>query len=154
MSAIEIVEFDPGHRQRFKEINEQWITRGFVLEEEDVRTLDDPEGYVLKGGGRIFMALYNGYPVGSCGYLNLGNGTFEMIKMAVDEGYRGLKIGRIIGEVSLRKMKEAGARRIILFSNTKGSAPAVELYKKLGFKEVPLGTSEFARADIRMEMGL
>jgi len=51
-------------------------------------------------------------------------------------------------------MKEAGARKVFLFSNTKGSAEAINLYKKLGFKETPLGNSEFLRADIRMEMDL
>jgi GNAT superfamily N-acetyltransferase len=72
--------------------------------------------------------------------------------MAVDENYRGLKIGKIIGEVSLQKMKAYGAKRIFLFSNTKGSATAVQLYYKLGFKEIPLGTADFDRADIKMEL--
>lgn len=149
---IEIVSYNPSHQQRFKEINEQWITRKHVLEEEDIKTLTDPEGYVLKGGGKIFIALCNGYPVGTCAYLNMGDSVFEMIKMAVDEDYRGLGIGRMLGEISLPLMKQTGAGTIILFSNTKGSAAAIELYKSLGFKEIPLGNSEFLRADIKMEL--
>jgi len=151
-NKIKIVEFLPEHRSRFKEINVQWITKSFVMEEEDVKTIDDPEGYILKDGGKIFIALYNGEVVGTCAYLNFGNNEFEMIKMAVDEKFRGLKIGKIIGEISLQKMKEYGAKRIFLFSNTKGSATAVQLYHKLGFKEIPLGNSEFQRADIKMEL--
>lgn len=150
----EVVEYAPEHRQRFKEINIQWITRSHVLEEEDVRTLDDPEGYVLKNGGRIFIGLYNGVVAGTCGYLNMGDEGFEMIKMAVDETYRGLAIGRKMGEVSLQRMKEAGVKRIFLYSNTKGSAVAIQLYKALGFKEIPLGNPEFLRADIKMELFL
>ncbi len=150
----EIVEYNSSHRERFKEINVQWITRKHELEEEDIKTLDDPETHVLSGGGRIFIALYNGFVVGSCGYLNFGKDGYEMIKMAVDEAYRGKKIGLLLGEHSLEKMKEAGARKVFLFSNTKGSAEAINLYKKLGFKETPLGNSEFLRADIRMEMDL
>jgi ribosomal protein S18 acetylase RimI-like enzyme len=122
------------------------------MEEEDIKTVEDPEGYVLKGGGKIFIALYEGFPVGTCAYLNLGNDTYEMIKMAVDENYRGLKIGNRIGIESVLKIKELGAKKIILFSNTKNSAAAIQLYRKLGFYEVPLGTSEFIRADIRMEL--
>jgi ribosomal protein S18 acetylase RimI-like enzyme len=151
-SDLQIVEYLPEHRQRFKEINEQWITRSYVMEEEDIKTVEDPEGYVLKGGGRIFIALYKGFPVGTCAYLNLGDDTYEMIKMAVDENYRGLKIGNRIGTESIKRIKGLGARKIILFSNTKNSAAAIQLYRKLGFFEVPLGTSEFIRADIRMEL--
>lgn len=150
--TIEVVEYLPEHKQRFKEINVQWITRTYVMEEEDIKTVEDPEGYILKNGGKIFIALYDGFPVGTVAYLNMGNNVFEMIKMAVDENYRGLKIGKKIGEVSVQKMREYGAKKLILFSNRKGSATAIEMYHKLGFQEVPLSTSEFIRADIRMEM--
>lgn len=149
---IQIVEYRPEHHQRFKEINVQWITRDFVMEEEDIKTVEDPEGYILKPGGKIFIALYNNEVAGTCGYQNFGKDGFEMIKMAVDENYRGLKIGKIIGEESLKSMKEYGAKRIFLFSNTRGSATAIQLYYKLGFKEIPLGNADFARADIKMEL--
>ena len=149
---IQIVEYTAEHRLRFKEINTQWIMRLYVMEEEDVKTVEDPEGYILKGGGKIYIALYKGYPVGTCAYLNIGSNVYEMIKMAVDENYRGLKIGKRIGEESVQKIKELGAKKIILFSNKKNSAAAIQLYYKLGFTEVPLGVSEFIRADIRMEL--
>jgi GNAT superfamily N-acetyltransferase len=151
-NEVRIVEYAPEHRERFKEINVQWITRTYVMEEEDIRTVEDPESYVLKNGGRIFIALYKDHPVGTCAYLNLGDGVYEMIKMAVDENYRGLKIGKTMGEISVQKIRELGAKKIILFSNRAGSAAAIQLYHKLGFTEVPLGTSEFIRADIKMEM--
>lgn len=150
--TIEIVGYLPEHQKRFKEINVQWITRSYEMEEEDIKTVEDPESYILKNGGRIYIALYNGFPVGTCGYLYLGNGEYEMIKMAVDEAYRGLKIGKKIGEASVSAIKALGAKKIILFSNRAGSAKAIEMYYKLGFVEVPLGSSEFIRADIRMEM--
>jgi GNAT superfamily N-acetyltransferase len=152
MSEIEIVDYLPEHRQRFKEINTQWITNIYTMEEEDIKTVNDPEGYILKDGGRIFMALCDGFPVGTCGYLNLGEGVYEMIKMAVDEDYRGLKIGMMLGQISVKKIEELGTKKIMLFSNTKGSAKAILMYKKLGFIEVPLGISEFSRSDIRMEL--
>jgi ribosomal protein S18 acetylase RimI-like enzyme len=151
-NKINIVEYLPEHRSRFKEINIQWITKSFVMEEEDIKTVDDPEGYIIRPGGKIFIALYNNEVVGTCGYQNFGEDGFEMIKMAVDENYRGLKIGKIIGEESLKKMKAYGAKRIFLFSNTKGSAAAVQLYYRLGFKEIPLGNADFQRADIKMEL--
>jgi GNAT superfamily N-acetyltransferase len=151
-TKIEVIDYLPEHQARFKEINVEWITDKFVMEEEDIKTVDDPDGYILKGGGTIYIATHNGYPVGTCAYLNMGNGVYEMIKMAVDKKYRGLKIGWLLGIHSVQKMKELGAKKLILFSNTKGSAEAVNLYHKLGFHEIPLGQSEFQRADIKMEM--
>lgn len=151
-NEISIVDYQPQHHLRFKEINEQWITRSFTMEEEDIKTLEDPEGYILKGGGKIYIALYKGHPVGTCAYLNMGDQVYEMIKFAVDESYRGLKIGKILVEKSVESIRQLGAGKIILFSNRKGSAKAIELYHKMGFTEVPLGNSEFARADIKMEL--
>lgn len=151
-NEISIVDYQSEHRLRFKEINEQWITRSFTMEEEDIKTLEDPEAYILKGGGKIYIALYKGHPVGTCAYLNMGDQVYEMIKFAVDESYRGLKIGKSLVEESVESIKQLGAHKIILFSNRKGSAKAIELYHKMGFTEVPLGNSEFARADIKMEL--
>jgi GNAT superfamily N-acetyltransferase len=151
---IRIVDYIPEHQPRFKAINVQWITRNHVLEEEDLKTLDDPENHVLKNGGRIFIALYKGQVVGTCGYLNFGEEGYEMIKMAVDEDYRGLSIGRRLGGFSLQKMKEAGVKRVFLYSNIRGSETAIVLYRKLGFTEIPLGNPEFLRADIKMELFL
>lgn len=149
---IHIVEYLPQHRLRFKEINEQWITRSYVMEEEDIKTVEDPETYILKDGGKIYIALYKGHPVGTCAYLNMGDKVYEMIKFAVDEDYRGLKIGKVLVEESVESIKQLGADKIILFSNKGGSAKAIEMYYKMGFKEIPLGNSEFARADIKMEL--
>jgi putative acetyltransferase len=151
---LQIVDYKPEYQQRFKEINVQWITRKYIMEEEDIKTVEDPEGYVLKGGGKIYIALCDGYAVGTIAYLNMGKSVYEMIKLAVDEKYRGLKIGRMICEQSIEGMKQFGAKKIILFSNTQGSVEAINLYYKLGFVKVPLGNSEFQRADIKMEMNL
>ena len=38
LSDIQIVEYQPLYRERFKEINVQWITRDFFMEDEDIKT--------------------------------------------------------------------------------------------------------------------
>ena len=55
---------------------------------------------------------------------------------AWESAKEALAIGKKIGEESLQKMKDHGAKKIFLFSNTKGSAEAIQLYRKLGFTEV------------------
>jgi ribosomal protein S18 acetylase RimI-like enzyme len=50
--------------------------------------------------------------------------------------------------------RRVGARRLMLVSNTR-LEPAIRLYRKYGFVEVPLEPGiEYARADIQMELGL
>jgi ribosomal protein S18 acetylase RimI-like enzyme len=44
----------------------------------------------------------------------------------------------------------AGGKRIILYSNTKLET-AIALYRKLGFKEIPLD-GPYKRSDIKMEL--
>ena len=151
---IRIEDFKPEYKKAFIEINEAWISKDYVLEELDKKELYDPEGNILKGGGAILIALYNGEPVGTCALVNMGNGTFELIKMAVAEKARGLKIGRLLGIKTIEKAKALGAKKIILYSNTKFSGIAVQLYYKLGFKKVALGDTEWQRADIKMELEL
>jgi GNAT superfamily N-acetyltransferase len=153
-NKIQIVDFLPEHKKRFIEINEAWITKDFVMEELDHQELYNPEENILKGGGVILIALLNGEPVGTCALVKMDNDSYEMIKMGVDEKARGLKIGKLLGEAILARAKKMGAKKIILHSNTKFSGVAVELYYKLGFKKVPLGETEWQRADIRMEYSI
>jgi len=151
---IRIVDFKPQYKQAFIEINEAWISKDYVLEELDKKELYNPEENILRGGGAILIALHNNEPVGTCALVNTGNHTYELIKMAVAEKARGLKIGRLLGIETIAKAKSLGAKKIILYSNTKFSGIAVQLYYKLGFKKVPLGNTEWQRADIKMELEL
>jgi ribosomal protein S18 acetylase RimI-like enzyme len=149
---VKIVDYTSDHKKRFIEINEAWITKDFVLEEIDKRELYNPEENILKGGGAILIALHKNEPIGTCALVNMGNGEYELIKMAVDEKARGLKIGKLLGLKALERAKFLGAKKVILHSNTKFSAIAIQLYIKLGFKEIPLIKSEFERANIKMEI--
>ena len=153
-NIIEIVDYLPAHKKRFIEINEAWITKDYELEEIDKRELYNLEENILNGGGKILIALLNREPVGTVALVNMDNHVYELIKMAVDEKVRGLKIGKSLGSKIIEKAKSMGAKRIILHSNTKTSQVAILLYRKLGFKEIPLGNPEFQRADIKMELEL
>ena len=150
--GLTIVEYSEKYKKDFYRINEAWIRQRFYMEEIDEKVLSDPGKYILQPGGTILIALYKGKAAGTCALTNEGNGVYELTKMGVDEKYRGLKIGYWLGIKTIEKGKSSGAKKIILHSNTKNSAEAIELYKKLGFKEVPLGHAEWARADIKMEL--
>ena len=77
-----------------------------------------------------------------------------MCKMTVAKNMRGRNIGRMLGEAIIEKASQIGASTIELYSNRRGSELAIEMYRKLGFIEIPLTGAVYARADIKMQMML
>ncbi|MDR3703087.1 MAG: GNAT family N-acetyltransferase [Candidatus Sulfopaludibacter sp.] len=153
---LEIREFRPGDEIAFRELNEEWITRHFALEPKDVASLADPQATILDKGGRIFLAVRNGRPIGCCALLAMGPGEFEVAKMAVTESCQGAGIGRRLLAATIDGARALGARRLYLETNRK-LASAVHLYESLGFRHVPpecVVPSPYARANVHMEMNL
>ncbi|OKL38902.1 GNAT family N-acetyltransferase [Pontibacter flavimaris] len=152
-SAIQIVDFNIFYAQAFYDLNHEWISTHFVMEEADNQSLSDPQGYIINKGGHILMALFNGEPVGTCALLNEGDGVFELAKMAVAPKMQGMKIGKMLGEAAIDRARRVGARKVYLVSN-RSLLPALNLYQRLGFVEVPMPPSIYERADIKMELEL
>jgi hypothetical protein len=86
---LQIIPYEPHHREKFRELNEAWISRYFKLEEPDRRALNDPEGYILSKGGFIYMASYVGAVVGACALIKIDEQVVELAKMAVDDSVQG-----------------------------------------------------------------
>ncbi|SKB93076.1 bifunctional helix-turn-helix transcriptional regulator/GNAT family N-acetyltransferase [Dyadobacter psychrophilus] len=152
--AVQIIDYTPEHAKAFYDLNYAWISDAYEVEPEDEKVLEDPEKYYLKDGGAILMALYQGEPVGTCALKQGAPGVVEMSKMTVSKEMRGKKIGDLLGNAVIEKARQLGAKKIILYSNKKGSAAGINLYKKLGFVEVELTGHNFKRADIKMELEL
>lgn len=153
-SAVRIVEYAPEYAQAFYDLNFAWISETYEVEEEDEKVLNDPEKYYLNEGGAILITLYHDEPVGTCALKKVSPDVMEMSKMTVSKKMRGKKIGDLLGRAVIQKAKDLGAKKMILFSNKKGSAAGINLYKKLGFIEVPLIGQDYKRADIKMELDL
>lgn len=152
MSTVSIIEFTPLHQPDFERLNKHWIEKYFWMEPIDHEVLSKPEEHILSSGGYIFMAEYEHAIAGTVALKFVGSGVYEFTKMAVDEKFQGLKIGKRLAEVAIEKAKEKKASKIILYSNTK-LATAISLYRKLGFNEVPLD-GPYKRSDIKMELVL
>ena len=158
--GIRVVEYDPARRQhveQFRALNLAWITRHFEVEDADRRALDDPDGEILRPGGRIVMAedAASGEVVGACALVRHGGtgGVLELAKMAVAPHAQGRGVGQALGEAIVHRAKALGAPRVELLSNTT-LGPAIRLYRRLGFVEAPLGGVEYRRANIRMVLEL
>lgn len=151
--TVEILPYQSAHQAAFRDLNVAWISRYFVLEDLDRRMLDDPQGYILAPGGYIFLARYQGRIVGTCALIKEPGKVYELAKMAVTPEAQGLGIGWQLGQAAISKAREIGAHELELLSNRQ-LAPALALYRKLGFREAPLPPSEYQRADIRMVLPL
>jgi len=153
--TITLVGYHSSRQQDFKRLNEAWIKEHFEMEDADHRLLDHPEESILKPGGEIYFALEGGSVVGTCALVK-GKGTgaeFQLAKMAVDPEHRGRGIGDLLGRAVIDKARQLGAETLVVETNS-ALAPAVRLYRKLGFVETTLQSSPFSRCDLRMELAL
>ena len=139
----------------FRALNEEWISRYFVVEEEDRRQLDDPVAAYIDPGGEILIAELEGRPVGCVALVPDGTGAYELSKMAVAPELRGRGAGRRLLAAAIDRARNLGARSLFLGSSTK-LANAVHLYEALGFRHVPPERLHmpYARADVFMELEL
>lgn len=150
MKEVRITTYSPEYRTAFKKLNEAWIKKYFELEEEDIKTLSDPNK-IITDGGYIFVALMEKEAVGVCALRKVSAEVYEFSKMAVAENVQGLGIGRKLGEAAIEKGRAIHAKRIFLEGNTLLEA-SIHLYRKLGFKEVPGHKSHYKRVNIVMEL--
>lgn len=126
-----------------------WLEKYFVAEPYDVEVLSNPEKYILEKGGNIYFVAEEGIPKGAVALMNNEYGELELTKMGVDESAQRKGYGNLLIQHCIQKAREIGVKDLILYSNTKLS-PAIHLYKKFGFVEVPVEKSEYARCDIKM----
>ena len=152
-APVAILDFEPEHQPAFRALNHEWISRYFVLEEPDHQMLDDPQTYILASGGHILMARHEGELVGTCALIKEHDGVYELAKMAVSPKAQGLGIGWALGQSILGKARQLGAHRVELVSSSK-LAPALALYKKLGFRPAPPAPTPYVRGDVRMVLEL
>ncbi|RDC61639.1 GNAT family N-acetyltransferase [Adhaeribacter pallidiroseus] len=150
---LQIEAYTPTDAEAFRTLNHEWITKYFELEEVDNLLLDNPESYILAKGGAIIMARYNGQTVGTCALLKINETAYELGKMAVTASMQDKKIGQQLVAAAIDKAKELGAKKLILLSH-RTLKPALHVYQKMGFQQVPCAPNGYKRADIQMELEL
>jgi len=152
---ITIVDFEPKYLDAFVNLNTEWISEYFKMEESDRKALHNAEEYILNNGGHILVALYKDEPVGVCALIKYPDPEFdfELAKMAVSPKAQGKNIGGLLGTAIIDKAKSLGAKKLYLESNTV-LKPAINLYHKLGFVKIPERPTPYERCNIQMELVL
>jgi putative acetyltransferase len=151
MDGLTFSNYKKEYANDFKRLNLEWIEKYFIVEEHDLEQLSYPEENIIDKGGEILFAVYKKEVAAVCALIKTNEHEFELAKMAVSPGFRGKQIGYKLGEYAIETVKLSGAKRIWLESN-RILTPAINLYLKLGFKEIPITATPYARADIRMEL--
>ena len=132
MDNLKIVPFNKDYKPAFEFLNRAWIEEYFVMEEEDLKTLQNPESYVLEKGGEVFFAILDGEVVGTAAMIQTDKGIYELAKMAVTRQFQGLGIGKKLLKRCVDFSKEREATEIFLITND-SLKPALSLYLSFGF---------------------
>jgi len=154
MAEILIREFLPGDEAAFLALNREWIDRYFRMEAPDEAVLNDPRGAILDRGGRIFFAHRDGQAIGCCALIRIGDGEFEVAKMAVTPSAQGTGVGRLLLGAVIDSARAGGARRLCLETNHV-LVPAIRLYESMGFQHIahdPAHPSPYVRSDVVMQL--
>jgi len=154
-AAVQIVDYKPAYQKAFQQLNEEWITKYFRMEEADHKALSNPQKNIIAKGGYILVALYNNEPVGVCALLKMNDPIYdyELAKMAVSPAAQGRNIGWLLGKAAIDKARSLGAKKIYLESNTM-LKPAINLYHKRGFQKVIGHATPYERCNIQMELAV
>ena len=152
---IKIITYEPRYKDDFIRLNKQWIETYFRLEQSDLNTFAHIGDSIIRNGGQIFLAIdADSQVVGCCALKPHPEADcHELAKMAVTPEAQGKGIGRKLGEALLDYAKSHGVKRIFLEGNTRLEA-SIALYRKLGFREIPLEGNAYERCDILMEIKL
>jgi ribosomal protein S18 acetylase RimI-like enzyme len=149
--SFRVIPFKPAYAPVFRDLNLEWLTTYFYVEEKDKELLENCEETIIKEGGFIFFAEWKGTLVGCYSLICMHTNIYELGKMAVDPNFQGLKIGQRLVSHAIAFAQANKWEKIILYSNTI-LGPAIYIYKKYGFKEIALEKdTPYKRSNIKME---
>ena len=143
MNNAQIITYQPKYRQNFIDLNKEWLQKYFVVEPHDVHVFNNIE--------EVFFCKCNDEIVGTAAMQKIDEQSFELVKMAVTEAFQGKGFSNLLMQACIDFAKGKSISKIVIVSN-RSLKTAINLYKKFGFVEVPLDTTDYSRANIQMEL--
>ena len=152
--VLSIRDYSDDLAQEFHDINAEWISDMFRMEETDRKTLGNPRASIIDAGGAVLFVEAAGMGIiGTCALQKTGSTGFELTKMGVRKAARGLKAGEFLLNAVIAKAQTLGADPLYLLTNSRCAA-AIHLYEKLGFQHDPSIMADYgaryARCDVAM----
>ncbi len=157
-AGLSIRDYDDSLAGDFHDINAQWISSMFTMEENDRRILADPRGTIVDRGGVVCFVEAAGLGVvGTCALIRIDDGVFELTKMGVLESARGRKAGEFLLRHVIARAEAMGIDTLYLLTNRR-CASAIHLYEKTGFVHdadiMRDRGARYARCDVAMRYPL
>ncbi|MEO0335491.1 MAG: GNAT family N-acetyltransferase [Pseudomonadota bacterium] len=145
--------YQPEFADAFKQLNLDWISKYFEVEQKDIEQLENPED-CLREGGQIFFILKDGHPVATCALYLEKEGVYELAKMAVSDECKGLGLAnKLMREIEMWVLANGGHEIFLLSNDSLGAA--MGLYSKHGYEVFFRGSHpEYDRANIGMRKSL
>jgi ribosomal protein S18 acetylase RimI-like enzyme len=131
-----IRDYSSEYFEAFKEINYQWLNESVGISTYDEKVLNNPEEEIIKKGGKIYLAFAGTELAGTFILLKLSKNDIELTKLAVKKPYRRMGIGEMLTKYAIQEAKNIGCHTILLLTHPSLSE-AINLYRKLGFTEIP-----------------
>ena len=94
-------------------------------------------GHYASPDGRLLLAEYDGQLAGCVALHKWDNGICEMKRLYLRPSFRGKGLGRAIAEKIITDARSIGYQRMRLDTIEPLMKDAVEMYRKLGFREIP-----------------
>ena len=150
---IAICQWKDEYAPDYVRLSVEWLEKYVRVEPADEAILYHPHEAVLDCGGMIFFALDGDTPIGTVSMIRMADGCYELAKLAMTEGYKGRGLSKLLMDAALSFAREKGCEKVILFTNRK-LVPAIGLYRRYGFVEMPLVDNEYEESDMKMELDL
>jgi len=93
-------------------------------------------GHYAPPHGRLLLAEYEGQPAGCVALHEWEPGICEMKRLYLRSSFRGKGLGRAIAETIIAEARNFGYQRMRLDTIEPLMKDAVEMYRKLGFREI------------------
>jgi ribosomal protein S18 acetylase RimI-like enzyme len=117
--------------------------------DEEVKNLP---GNYASPSGRLYLSLLDSRPAGCIALRKLDEDICEMKRLYVRPEARGHGLGRILTERVIAAAREIGYKRMRLDTIASSMKEAVELYRRLGFKEIAPYTKNPIEGALYMEL--
>jgi GNAT superfamily N-acetyltransferase len=93
-------------------------------------------GHYAPPGGRLLLAEYDGQLAGCVALHKWEDGVCEMKRLYLRPSFRGKGLGRAMAETIIVEARSIGYQRMRLDTIEPLMKDAVEMYRKLGFREI------------------
>lgn len=147
---MEIITYDPKYKEEFIKYNTDWIVDNFgFLEKEDKEAFENIE-QDIDDGAMIYFAVEAGVVLATCMAKRLQEQTWEICKLASNKHQNHKGCGSAVFQSAMQWAIDHGASRLFIISNSK-LKPAMHIYRKFGFQEIPLDSYGYVRGNIAFE---